>query len=57
MGKPAMRQQNNPFLMATKLAECQLVTLCRVCNHHAAQRQGLSPAGADVTRPARQVLL
>lgn len=28
MGKPATRQQNKPFLMATKLAECQLLFLC-----------------------------
>ena len=28
MEKPAMRQQNKPFLMATKLAECQLELLC-----------------------------
>ena len=57
MEKPAMRQQNKPFLMATKLAECQLVTLCRVCNNHAAPRQGRSLAGDPVTGPGRQVLL
>lgn len=28
MEKPATRQQNKPFLMATKLAECQLELLC-----------------------------
>lgn len=54
MEKPA----KSAFLMATKLAECQLQLLCtELCNNPAAQRQGLSPAGADVTGPGRQVLL
>lgn len=59
MEKPAMQQQNKPSLMATKLAGCQLQRLRadRVCNNHAARRQGLAPAGANVTEPGRQVLL
>lgn len=58
-GKLAIRQQNKPFLMATELAECHSYSdfVRGVCNNHAAQRQGLSPAGANMTGPGRQVLL
>lgn len=42
MEKPAMRQQNKPLLMATKLAERRPSFLCAACDNHAAPRQGLS---------------